>query len=46
MRRRSIWLWLLLVVLVILILGLLFGGYRKGTKVNSLGPSVAVTHVV
>ena len=35
--RRSLWFWLLLAVLVVLLLGLLFGGYRKGTVVN--GPS-------
>ena len=33
--RRSIWFWLLIAVLVILILGVLFGGYRKGTPVGS-----------
>jgi hypothetical protein len=42
MRRRSIYLWLLLAVLVILLLGLMFGGYRKGTKVDSL-PLVTVS---
>jgi hypothetical protein len=28
-------LWVLLAVLAVLLLGLLFGGYRKGTVVNS-----------
>jgi hypothetical protein len=32
--RRSIWFWLLVAVLAVLLLGLLFGGYRKGTKVG------------
>lgn len=33
-RSRSIWFWLLVVVVVIVLLGLLFGGYRKGQKVG------------
>jgi hypothetical protein len=37
--RRSLWFWLLLAVLVVLVLGLLFGGYRKGSVVNEPGPS-------
>lgn len=37
--RRSILLWLLVAVLAVLLLGLLFGGYRKGTVVNSPGPT-------
>jgi len=37
--RRSILLWLLLAVLAVLLLGLLFGGYRKGTVVNAPSPS-------
>jgi hypothetical protein len=28
--RRSIWFWLLIAVLVVLLLGVMFGGYRKG----------------
>ena len=38
---RSVGLWLLLAVLAVLImllLGLLFGGYRKGTKLNAPNP--------
>ena len=35
--RRSIWFWLLIALLVILVLGILFGGYRKGTPVG--GPA-------
>jgi hypothetical protein len=35
MRGRSVWLWLLLAVLVILLLGLLFGGYRRGTRIGA-----------
>ncbi len=33
--RRSIWFWLLIAVLVILLLGIMFGGYRKGTPVGA-----------
>jgi hypothetical protein len=40
--RRSIWLWLLLAVLVVLLLGLMFGGYRKGTVVNAPRPTSPV----
>jgi hypothetical protein len=36
---RSVGLWLLLTVLVILLLGLLFGGYRKGTKLSAPSPT-------
>lgn len=38
--RRSVWFWLLVVVLIILVLGLIFGGYRKGTPINSGFPLV------
>lgn len=34
-RRRSVWFWVLVAVLLILLLGLFFGGYRKGTKVGA-----------
>ena len=45
--RRSILLWVLLAVLAVLLLGLLFGGYRKGTVVNAPSPiSPARTVVV
>ncbi len=33
--RKSIWLWVLLIILAILVLGLIFGGYRKGDKVSA-----------
>ena len=33
--RRTIWFWLLVAVVVIVLLGLLFGGYRKGQKVGA-----------
>lgn len=33
--RKSLWLWVLLVFLAILVLGLIFGGYRKGTKLGA-----------
>jgi hypothetical protein len=33
--RRSVWFWVFLAVVVILLLGLLFGGYRKGTRIDS-----------
>lgn len=35
--RRSIWFWLFVLVVVVLLLGLLFGGYRKGSKISGLG---------
>ena len=41
--RRSVLLWLLLAVLAVLLLGLLFGGYRKGTVVNAPSPSTSVS---
>jgi hypothetical protein len=47
--RRSLWFWLLVAVLAVLLLGLLFGGYRKGTVVNApspTSPAVARTVVV
>lgn len=34
MGRRSIGFWLFVLVVIVLLLGLLFGGYRKGTKVG------------
>jgi hypothetical protein len=40
--RRSLWFWLLLAVLVVLVLGLLFGGYRKGSVVNAPSPTSSV----
>ena len=33
--RKSLWLWVLLIILAILVLGLIFGGYRKGTKLGA-----------
>jgi len=42
-RSRSIWFWLLVAVLIILLLGLIFGGYRKGTPVSS--PPVSISGV-
>jgi hypothetical protein len=39
--RRSIWFWIFVVVVVVILLGLLFGGYRKGTKVNASGDGVS-----
>jgi hypothetical protein len=33
--RRSIWFWLFIAVVVILLLGVMFGGYRKGTPTGS-----------
>jgi phosphate/sulfate permease len=32
--RKSVWLWVLLAILAILVLGLIFGGYRKGEKLG------------
>jgi hypothetical protein len=40
-RRRSVWFWLFIAVVVILLLGLLFGGYRKGSRIDSgVGPVI------
>lgn len=33
--RKSVLFWVFILVVVILLLGLLFGGYRKGTPVGS-----------
>jgi|tagenome__1003787_1003787.scaffolds.fasta_scaffold19917275_2 hypothetical protein len=32
--RKSLWLWVLVIFLAILVLALIFGGYRKGTKLG------------
>lgn len=34
--RRSVWFWLFIAVILVLLLGILFGGYRRGTRVGSL----------
>jgi hypothetical protein len=36
--RRSVWFWVFVAVVLILLLGLLFGGYRKGVRIGS-GPT-------
>ncbi len=42
--RKSVWLWILLAVLAVLVLGMIFGGYRKGTKLGEpAAPVVAWT---
>ncbi|WP_370963945.1 hypothetical protein [Amycolatopsis sp. cg9] len=42
--RKSLLLWVLVIALVILVLGLIFGGYRKGTKLGApAGPAVVWT---
>lgn len=33
--RKSLWLWVVLAVFVILVLAMIFGGYRKGTKLGA-----------
>ena len=33
--RKSLWLWVLVVLLAVLVLALIFGGYRKGTKLGA-----------
>ncbi|MET8995700.1 hypothetical protein [Amycolatopsis sp. NPDC004169] len=43
--RKSVWLWILLAILVILVLGMIFGGYRKGTKIGAPAAPVAVLAV-
>ncbi|WP_326952494.1 hypothetical protein [Amycolatopsis sp. NBC_01286] len=35
--RKSLWLWILLIFLAVLVLGMIFGGYRMGTKLGE-GP--------
>jgi len=32
--RKSLWLWVLVILLAILVFALIFGGYRKGTKLG------------
>lgn len=45
--RTSIWFWVFVAVVLVILLGLLFGGYRKGTKVSSAPvPGHAVTSSV
>ncbi|HEY0803869.1 MAG TPA: hypothetical protein VGD84_02345 [Pseudonocardiaceae bacterium] len=46
MRVRSVWLWVLLAVLAVILLGLLFGGYRKGVKVGMPSPVLSGLSVV
>jgi hypothetical protein len=41
--RKSVWLWVLLAILAILVLGLIFGGYRKGEKLGGPAASEPVT---
>lgn len=33
--RRSIWFWVFIAVVVVLLLAIFFGGYRKGTRIDS-----------
>lgn len=44
-RRPSVWWVMLWVIVVIILLGLLFGGYRKGTK-SAPAPEWRAVHVV
>jgi hypothetical protein len=44
--RRSVWFWVFVVVVIVLLLGLIFGGYRKGSKVDASGSGAVVTVVV
>ncbi|MGW3996490.1 hypothetical protein [Amycolatopsis sp. NPDC004772] len=39
--RKSVWLWILVAVLAVLVLGMIFGGYRKGTKLGAPAAPVA-----
>ncbi|MGK3203354.1 hypothetical protein [Amycolatopsis sp. MEPSY49] len=43
--RKSVWLWILVIVVVIVVLGLIFGGYRKGEKLGAPGEPVAAVSV-
>lgn len=40
-RRRSGWFWVFVIVVLVVLLGLFFGGYRKGTKVGIESPAPA-----
>ncbi|HEX3649684.1 MAG TPA: hypothetical protein VHV49_14770 [Pseudonocardiaceae bacterium] len=42
--RGSIWFWLFIAVVLVLLLGILFGGYRKGTRSLEV-PSPADTSI-
>lgn len=42
MRRRPMWFWLFVLIVIVLLLGVLFGGYRKGQKINGLDEVPAV----
>jgi hypothetical protein len=44
--RRSVWFWVFVIVVLVLLLGLIFGGYRKGSKVDASGGTGAVVSVV
>ncbi|HJP79622.1 MAG TPA: hypothetical protein VJ914_35450 [Pseudonocardiaceae bacterium] len=44
--RRSIWFWLFIAVLVILLLGVMFGGYRKGTPTGAGHQVIVAVSVV
>ena len=41
--RKSVWLWILVIVVVIVVLGLIFGGYRKGEKLGAPEPVTVVS---
>jgi hypothetical protein len=45
-RRRSGWFWVFVIVVLVVLLGLFFGGYRKGTKVGMVSPDSASISVV
>jgi hypothetical protein len=45
-RRRSGWFWVFVIVVLVVLLGLFFGGYRKGTKVGMVSPDPASISVV
>ncbi|HKN96715.1 MAG TPA: hypothetical protein VJX10_06335 [Pseudonocardiaceae bacterium] len=38
--RGSVWFWVFVAVVLLLLLGILFGGYRKGTRIDSLDAPV------
>ncbi|HEX3589776.1 MAG TPA: hypothetical protein VHV74_09085 [Pseudonocardiaceae bacterium] len=44
-RRRSVWFWLFIAVVLILLLGLLFGGYRKGSRIDSGSVAPVITQL-
>jgi hypothetical protein len=41
-RAGGCLLWIVLLIVILIVLSVLFGGFQKGTKAGSLGPTPAV----